>query len=296
MTFLPIGYPEPDPVRMHNILTSRPQKGGGLNQWLFKAAKFFTSHGSPENAVELLAKLTSADQVPRAEISRTVRNACGWAPSEPNAPRWPIVNEIARQAILRGEPFSVTELKACSPAIGERLTAGEIVGSLFPGDPLLCCGASNAVFATAKWSEWQLDNELPRLSLIVPSAMSAKEGLTKEGRVSAHTLANTGPRHYLVIEQDEGTLDEQAAILTHLARKAPLVLAVHSGGKSIHGWFQALGYSEEQLKEFMRYAVSLGADRATWTRSQFVRMPGGTRENGKRQEILHFNQSKLRKN
>src|SRR5690349_17937377 len=29
------------------------------------------------------------------------------------------------------------------------------------------------------------------------------------------------------------------------------------------------------------YAVSLGADPATWTRSQFVRMPGGRRDNGK---------------
>ncbi len=39
----------------------------------------------------------------------------------------------------------------------------------------------------------------------------------------------------------------------------------------------------------MRYAVALGADRATWTRSQFVRMPGGTRDNGKPQTIYFFN-------
>ena len=50
----------------------------------------------------------------------------------------------------------------------------------------------------------------------------------------------------------------------------------------------------------MRYAVSLGADRATWTRSQFVRMPDGlrskggiredgTREEDKRQTVYFFN-------
>jgi hypothetical protein len=32
--------------------------------------------------------------------------------------------------------------------------------------------------------------------------------------------------------------------------------------------------------------VTLGADPATWTRSQFVRMPDGTRENGQRQTIF----------
>ena len=31
------------------------------------------------------------------------------------------------------------------------------------------------------------------------------------------------------------------------------------------------------LLRFFRYAVSLGADRATWTRCQLVRMPDGTR-------------------
>jgi len=44
----------------------------------------------------------------------------------------------------------------------------------------------------------------------------------------------------------------------------------------------------------MEYAVSLGADSATWTKSQFVRMPDGTRENGKRQEILYFNPASLK--
>ena len=33
----------------------------------------------------------------------------------------------------------------------------------------------------------------------------------------------------------------------------------------------------------MDYAVSLGADHATWLRSQFVRLPDGLRQNGKRQ-------------
>jgi hypothetical protein len=119
--------------------------------------------------------------------------------------------------------------------------------------------------------------------------MTARTGLTQDGKVSEHTLASTGARRFLVIEQDGGTTDEQAAILLHLAQRAPLAMAVHSGSKSIHGWFYCQGQPEEFLRRFMRYAVSLGADPATWTRSQFVRMPDGTRDNDNRQTVFYFN-------
>jgi hypothetical protein len=119
--------------------------------------------------------------------------------------------------------------------------------------------------------------------------MSAVTGKTKDGRDSGHTLSNTGQRRFLVIEQDAGSPDEQAAVLMHLASQAPLALAVHSGSKSIHGWFYCAGQAEERLRSFMNYAVSLGADRATWTRSQFVRMPDGRRDTGKQQVVYFFN-------
>jgi hypothetical protein len=84
--------------------------------------------------------------------------------------------------------------------------------------------------------------------------------------------------------------DEQAAILWHLAlHHGPLVMVVDSGGKSLQGWFHVGGLADEQLRPFMEYAVRLGADRATWTRSQFVRMPDGQRENGRRQSVLFLN-------
>ena len=67
--------------------------------------------------------------------------------------------------------------------------------------------------------------------------MTARSGLTQEDKQSAHALSITGPRRFLVIEQDRGAIDEQAAMLLHLGRDAPLALVVHSGSKSIHGWF-----------------------------------------------------------
>src|SRR4029077_4454561 len=145
----------------------------------------------------------------------------------------------------------------------------------------------NSQFATRYREKWR--GRLKEMALIVPSPMSAQTGRTQEGEESEHTLENTGPRRFLVIEQDSGSVDEQSAILLHLAERAPLALAVHSGSKSIHGWFFAAGQPEERLRAFMRYAVSLGADRATWTRSQFVRMPGGTRTDGNPQVVYFFN-------
>ena len=163
----------------------------------------------------------------------------------------------------------------------------ETLDTLFPGNPLLCCGKSSFDFATRSREEWR--GKLTELQLIVPSPMSSRTGRTLKGSESEHSLENTGPRRFLVIEQDAGTVDEQAAILVHLAQRAPLALAVHSGSKSLHGWFFCAGQCEDTLRSFMRAAVTLGADRATWARLQFVRMPDGIRDNGIRQTLYFFN-------
>jgi hypothetical protein len=120
--------------------------------------------------------------------------------------------------------------------------------------------------------------------------MTDKYGLTRDGKISQRTAKNTGPRRFLVYESDGLEKDKQAAVLWHLANQAaPLTLVVSSGGKSLHGWFYCQGVSEEQLRRFFAKACLLGADPALWTKSQMVRMPGGTRDNGNRQAVLYFN-------
>lgn len=182
----------------------------------------------------------------------------------------------------------------------------EIIDLLFPGNPLLCCGWTRHRFDTRSRGHW---HKLQDLQFIVPSPMTARQGLTREGKLSAHALTNTGPRRFLVVEFDfdsknsaqEGRLLERlaserrdvrdlcAALLLHLAEKAPLALAVHSGGKSLHGWFYCGGIADEKACRFFEYALRLGADSANWSRSQFVRMPDGLRENGRRQTVYFFN-------
>ena len=168
----------------------------------------------------------------------------------------------------------------------------EIIDALFPWDPLLCCGKSNSDFDTRLREEWR--GQLSALQLIVPSPMTARSGLTQDGKRSRHALSITGQRRYLVVEFDHCNVDDHAALLMHLKARAPLAIVVHSGSKSLHGWFPCHERTAEQLHRFMQRVVSLGADHATWCKSQFVRMPDGTRDNGKRQTVFYFNPAVIR--
>jgi hypothetical protein len=82
------------------------------------------------------------------------------------------------------------------------------------------------------------------------------------------------------VENDCGTKIEQAHLLNHLAvttKHIPLIMVVDSGGRSLHGWFDVRNLEEPVIKAWFSYTVYLGADIHTWTKCQWVRMPGGTR-------------------
>jgi hypothetical protein len=299
-TSLHTSRPEmPLPRFVQELLASPPHRGSGLHQWLFRVARVLHPYCSRAEIIAMIGNAVAGEPVQSGEIEDAVDNSagCAWQPSgsrmRVRLPRWPSVDANRRAAVLEAG-HSLADLWETSPfpLTDNRARAEEFVDALFPSEALLCCGKSSRDFATKPRSEWR--GSLSGLQLIVPSPMTEVWGKTKKGRRSQHTLSNTGPRRFLVIEQDSGTADEQAAVLLHLAEMAPLALAVHSGSKSIHGWFYCLGRPEERLRAFMNYAVSLGADRATWSRSQFVRMPDGTREGGARQAVYYFNPEVLK--
>lgn len=289
------------PAFINEMLTNLPRAGEGIHHWLFRAARQLHAHLP---AVEIVTLLESRAQncgrhVSRKEIVDAVQNAlrCAWQPGgsalpAPAVSKWPGINQEQREAIVRDGGGLADLWELSRPRIEDASAHTEaIIDLLFPGNPLLCCGKSSCVFDTKPREDWR--GGMPTLALIVPSPMSALIGSTKDGRESKHTLANTGPRRFLICEFDSGTADEHAAILIHLAGFAPLVCAVHSGGKSLHGWFFVHATPEARVEPFFRYAVSLGADRATWTRSQFVRMPDGRRDNGNRQTVYFVNTKPL---
>jgi integrase len=80
--------------------------------------------------------------------------------------------------------------------------------------------------------------------LVVPNPMTSREGVTQKGDLYPRSLDNTGHRKFVVTEfdQKELTKEMQGSIVQHLAEdKAPLVMVVDSGGKSLHAWFACRG-------------------------------------------------------
>jgi hypothetical protein len=289
------------PSFVQGMLSTPPQAGQGVHLWLFRVARQLHAHLPAGEIVALLENRIAncGRSVPRNEIISAVQNAlpCAWQPSGQSqpihfAPKWPSVNQEQREAIIRDSGGLADLWELSKPRIedGEAHTE-QIIDRLFPDAPLLCCGKSNSDFDTRLREDWR--GELSGLQFIVPSAMSAVTGKTRDGRESKHALDNTGQRRFLVCEFDSGDIDDHAALLIHLGGYAPLACALHSGGKSLHGWFYVHGQLDEKMLRFFRYAVSLGADSAIWTRSQFVRMPDGVRDDGKRQTVFFLNFSSL---
>ena len=282
------------PPFLETMLAAPPPAGEGVHNWLFTVARQMHAHLP---AVEIVNQLETCvahcgRHVSRKEIEDAVKNSLSsaWQGRGNAAPvqavaKWPAINHEQREAVIQDHGGLADLWELSNPRFEDNtVQTAEIIDRLFPGDPLLCCGKTNAIFDTRPREAWRGD--LAGRQFVVPSPMSSVTGLTKDGRESKHALANTGPRRFLICEFDTGTTDEHAALLLHLGTFAPLVCAVHSGGKSLHGWFFVQGQPEAKVEKLFRYAVSLGADRATWTRSQFVRMPDGTRDNGARQTVF----------
>lgn len=211
------------------------------------------------------------------------------APTEGIRPvrRWPERNEERIEAVVCSGP-NLAELAASSPVrwTDDAPHTEKIIDAPFPGNPLLCAGPKQSYSPTRSREEWR--GFLEKQQFIVPNPMTARFGKTQSGTMSPRTLANTGPRRFLVVEFDTGTFDHHAAALKHLGKCAPLVLVVHSANKSLHGWYYCAGEPEAAVEKFFRYAVTLGADPATWTRCQLVRCPYGLRDNGKLQRVVYF--------
>lgn len=301
------------PQFLKEMIENRPEHGDGVHQWLFRTARQLHAHMDEDTMFQLLSLRAEGcgRDVPDQEVRDAIANSvtCAWRPGQGGAadhstkkticgpmpktkvaPRWPDVDIDKRQATIDAESFTLAALSEQSPIRLEENgpNADDLIDGLFPANCLLCIGKSSRRFATRQRETWR--GRLQECALIVPSPMSARTGKRKkDGLPSEHTLDNTGPRRFLVTEFDHGSCDEQASLLCHLSYFAPLVLVVHSGGKSLHGWFHVEGQDDKDTRAFFRYAVGLGADPATWTPSQFVRLPWGRRDNGAVQRPYFFN-------
>jgi hypothetical protein len=209
--------------------------------------------------------------------------------------KWPERNPVAIAEIVKDGP-GISDLWDYSPIRwhDDESHTEEIIDVLFPGKVCICVGRHAKEFQTNNREMFR--GKLSEMSHIVPSPMYLEGGKTKAGHWSAKNDNAVKYRRFLVTEFDKEEWDDQASIIWHLSRFGRLVMVVNSCGRSLHAWWYCEGSDESKgskMHRFMSYAVGLGADRAGWVLSQYMRMPDGTRDKepnkGARQSVIYFN-------
>jgi hypothetical protein len=84
-------------------------------------------------------------------------------------------------------------------------------------------------------------------------------------------------RRYMVLEMDDSPIQHQWNVLMAInAHIAPLLMVVHTGGKSLHGWFR----NSELFTNNKDFYEHLGYDDSSFKRLQLCRTPGVMRTIG----------------
>ncbi|MEY2565261.1 MAG: hypothetical protein QOH88_3454 [Verrucomicrobiota bacterium] len=309
--------------RILEIANSCPHTG--FHSWLFTTAlKLHRLFLSCQDVESILYQAPSYREARAGEIEDAVRNSAVLAgrPDSEWTPKWPAANfEEIEEITLAGPTLAdVQDLSPLQIDSAENYSE-ELIDALFPGNPLLCVGARPDRCRTKPREDWR--GAMAQNALMVPSPMTTKFGLAKNGHRASRSIDGTGPRAHLVVEFDIKEFDKNgnptswaqlirtagkqgrevrdfsASLHAHLANLRPLAMLVHSGNSSpeasIHGWYPCLGEEEKNLNVWMRRAVSLGADYHTWSKAQCIRVPDGRRDNGNRQHVLYFNPSVVNK-
>ena len=271
-----------------------PPPASGINLWMLSTARKCRNKGYSTSQAEMLI-YTYNGQARRPFKANEVRRAVSKAydteldpitAPKPVKEQWKprkTMTSLSKPTLKRVDEWHLWNASPWIPDDG--LTQDIILRELFPDpDALVCVGKSAFRFKTAKLKDIV---GLSECQFIVPCYMSKVNGLTQDGKISEHCLDNCGERRFCVCDFDEPKSEDHPTIIWYLAKFFNLVMALSSGGKSLHAWYDV---AESEQESFWKLAVSLGADPALMrNRSSFVRMPLGTRNNGKRQRVIYFN-------
>lgn len=276
---------------MNNLQLENPPSSG-VNIWVMASARRCQIAGLCEAEAEsrIMAYQGQARRpLKQSEIKRAISKAYSteYKPTHAAQPKQKWEPSTTRQTAYKRNSKGITayDLWESSPIrIDDGVTQTMILNWLFP-DPnaLICVGQSAFKFHTARLNQFK---DLSQCQFIVPCYMTKPKGLTQDGKESMHCLDNCGDRRYFVCDFDEPKSADHPSIIMRLKRTFDLVMVLSSGGKSLHAWFNI---DSDEQESFWEVAIEYGADPALMrNRSSFVRIPYGTRDNGKKQEVLYF--------
>lgn len=273
-----------------DMLRHPPAAGQGRHHWLFRLAwRLVRVEGREPQAVraaleEVCRARGWADRV--GQVAGDVARVLATDAEQQSAPRqkWPEAHPDDR-ARLAARPRSWPTLNGHAP------TACHVISTIYAPDDLVCVATTPFAAITKRAAD--VEPMAERLAYIVANPMTATSGRTADGRESTRCRGNActdAKRRWVVVEFDtDDDLEAQCNILAALdSTEMPLRLAVFSGRRSVHGWYDGAGVPAADRLRLFRYAAWLGADRSLWDTAKLVRMPGGRRETGERQTVLYW--------
>lgn len=273
---------------------------GGTHRWLAQVASGVCQVLPEDRCAAFLRRCcdlyVAHRPVPDREIAAAVALAYGQgshgsgAGAQVNYGRraieWPAANaNMILQTLATIEPLFDGETST-------GLRPGDVLPLLFRSGELVCTGADSERAVVRPVEEILTDAE--SLQFICVNPMRGSLAVNHAGRPSARCQNNVPARRYLVAEFDDASLTkrQQAQLVTALAALAPLVMAVDSGGKSVHAWYAVEAMARQEQARFFAAACLLGADQTRWDICGWLRMPGGLRvkpdSSRVRQRILYW--------
>lgn len=281
----------PFSFKAKELLENPPAPGEGRHHWLFALGSALKqSDWKPKKIHEMLDRVCAArgwtDRGGKTitDIVTKLDEAFVPGPASERIPDWP--EEVQEERRARWMTPAMFD-----PMRSTGMSAQDVLCDLFDKSALVCVGWSKFKFSTLP-----LADVLPaahQAPFVVANPMVAESAENGSKRCKANAT-RPRDRRFMVVEFDKGdTRTQQASVLTSLHdAEHPLAMAVWSGNKSIHGWYNVSGLHPYKKLRFFRFAVSLGADASLWDMSKLVRMPGGDR-GGIKQDILYFERDHL---
>ncbi len=277
---------------------ARPPEAGETHRWLAQAASGVAHLMDAQRCFAFLRQCCDLHvahrQVPEREIAAAVELAYGGGGSGAGgsvnygrrALEWPAASpELIARTLARIEPvFDGETSTGLSPA--------DVLPRLFRPGELVCTGVSSERAVVRPVEAAVADAHEAQFICVNP--MRGVVAANHAGRPSARCQNNVRARRFLVAEFDDTSITkrQQAQLATALGEVAPLVMAVDSGGKSIHAWFDVERMGRRDQARFFVVACLLGADRTRWDLCGWLRMPGGLRVKADgsrvRQKILYW--------
>ena len=271
------------------------QTDGELHAKVMMVARFLVQETNPDQDEKIINLLYDATmQVQRRRMSiGEVGRIVDWLRNRParKYAALPKCDKVDPSLVLRVNSinYKFENLVERSDEIPK--DGREILKILYPFNPYICIGHDVFNFHTKRLSEW-LTQSLDGAQYLAPNPMKAESMEKPDGGITRKCHDLVLSRWYLAVEFDSGTADEQVRRLAWLGTKRggclPLTLVTFSGSKSMHGLFRVKGLHEKRLARFYDLAISLGADPALWTPSQFTRMPQGFNKSKNKKQRCYF--------